>query len=70
MKVLKHNEKAKLPDGRIVKFVQTNNYYCDGCVFEFEICGKYERSVGPCGSGRPDGIVGIFVECKPDERHG
>lgn len=67
MKILKHGEKKKLPDGRTVSFIQTNNYYCDGCAFEFEICGKYERHVGPCGSGRPDGKVGVFIQCEPDE---
>ena len=70
MKVLNPGEKAKLPDGRTVTFLQTEYPECDGCVFEFEECGKQDSYVGPCGSGRPDGKLGIFIECKSDERHG
>lgn len=70
MKVLNPGEKAKLPDGRTVTFLQTEYPECYGCVFEFEECGKQDSYVGPCGSGRPDGKLGIFIECKTDERHG
>lgn len=64
MKVLNPGEKVTLPDGRIVTFLQTDYPECDGCAFEFENCGMQDNYVGPCGSGRPDGKLGIFVECK------
>ena len=66
MKVLEPGEEARLPDGRIVTFTQTDNPLCDGCMFEFENCGLPDIYVGPCGSGRPDGKIGIFTEKNTD----
>jgi hypothetical protein len=62
MKILKPGEKTTLSDGRVVTFLITNNPDCFGCVFCDEDCTK--EDLGLCGSGRPDGNFGIFVECK------
>lgn len=66
-KILKPGEKVTLPDGRIITFLQTCSPECDGCAFEYENCGLYESYLGPCGSGRTDGKIGIYVECKKQE---
>ena len=64
MKVLKPGDTVKLPDGRVITFLSTQTPECDGCVFEFVNCGLYEEIAGACGTGRPEGDIGIFVECK------
>lgn len=64
MKSLKPGENVTLPDGRTITFLITDNPECDGCVFFNEDCTKVET--GHCGSGRPDGEIGIFVECKEE----
>ena len=56
-----------LADGRVVEFmesdIQATATVCEGCIFENGFCSEYEE-VGSCGSGRPDGKFGIFVESK------
>lgn len=64
MKALNPGEKVTLPDGRTIAFLNVGRPECDGCVFEFENCGLYDNETGPCGTGRSDGEIGIFVECK------
>lgn len=65
-KILNPGEKAELPDGRTVTFIEVDMYTlgepCYGCAFEYERCELWHEYVGPCGSARPDGIFGIFVE--------
>lgn len=57
-----------LPDGRILKFVEVDitalDDPCYGCCLSNENCTVLDPYTGPCGSGRSDGIFGIFIECK------
>lgn len=62
MKALKPGEKTTLPDGRVITFLVTGIPDCEGCAFCDIDCTTMET--GHCGSGRPDGKLGIFVEVK------
>lgn len=66
MSVLKPGKKKKLPDGRVITFLETGSPDCEGCIFLSEDCTTIET--GHCGSGRLDGKMGIFVECKDNEK--
>ena len=65
---LKNGECVSLPDGRKVKFVEVDitalDDPCYGCAFENERCTDLNDYLGSCGSGRSDGVFGIFVELK------
>lgn len=65
---MKPGEKVTLPDGRTVQFLEVNitamDDPCEGCCFEAENCTVQDPYTGPCGSGRSDGVFGIFIECK------
>lgn len=65
---IKPGECTVLPDGRKVKFVRCNidamDDPCEGCAFEHEMCTPLHEHIGSCGSGRSDGVFGVFVECK------
>ena len=68
MKALKPGEKTRLPDGRTIVFLEVDitamDNPCYGCCLEHENCTNLDNYTGSCGSGRPDGKFGVFVECK------
>lgn len=65
---LKNGESVVLPDGREVKFVAVDitalDDPCYGCVFTDEKCTDLNEIIGSCGSGRTDGLFGVFTELK------
>ena len=68
MKALKQGEKTTLPNGKTITFLEVNieamTDSCEGCVLDVTECLMFDDITGPCGTGRPDGKIGIFVECK------
>lgn len=70
--ILNEGDRAILPDGRVITFLEFKHGHipddiCGGCIFQFEDCGPMYDHTGPCGTDRPDGKLGIFVECKKQE---
>ena len=69
-KDLKPGEKKKLTDGRTITFLEVNidamDDPCEGCAFDNENCASWYMHTGACGTGRDDGKLGIFVECKEE----
>lgn len=68
MKALNPGEKVTLPNGRTVTFIEVDitamDDPCEGCCLQDENCTVLDDYTGPCGSGRLDGLFGIFIECK------
>jgi len=68
MKALNPGEKVTLPNGKTITFLETNieamNDPCEGCVLDGTECLLFDNITGACGTGRPDGKFGIFIECK------
>lgn len=64
--ILNEGDKATLPDGRVITFLEVNlcamDDPCYGCVLAEERCTELHPITGPCGSDRPDGKFGIFIE--------
>lgn len=64
--VLNEGDRSTLPDGRVVTFLEVNvsamDDPCYGCVLSHHDCADFDPITGPCGSDRPDGKFGIFVE--------
>lgn len=68
--ILNEGDKVTLPDGRVITFLEVNvcamDDPCYGCALEHENCTYLDPITGPCGSGRPDGKFGIFIEIEED----
>ena len=64
--VLNEGDLATLPDGRVVTFLEVNvsamDDPCYGCALSYHNCADLDHITGPCGSDRPDGKFGIFIE--------
>ena len=68
--ILHEGDKVTLPDGRVITFLEVNvsamDDPCYGCVLAEDDCTYLDSITGPCGSGRPDGKLGIFIEIEED----
>ena len=66
--VLNEGDLANLPDGRVVTFLEVDitamDDPCYGCALAHINCTELDPITGPCGSDRPDGKFGIFVEAE------
>ena len=64
--LLNEGNRATLPDGRVVTFLEINvsamDDPCYGCALIHDDCTALDPITGPCGSDRPDGKFGIFIE--------